>query len=89
MTEPGSLEAMASDPDVVLRDALALSVYRRARMAAELLASLDDGVRDDPDVVRAEWARELEHRAQRARSGEAPGEPWPDVRDRIRSDLAR
>jgi hypothetical protein len=80
---------MSIDPDAVLREALALPVDRRAEVAAELLASLDEPVQDDPDVIRREWAEELDRRARRALSGEDPGEPWTEVRDRIRSKLAR
>lgn len=85
----GTLFPMSIDPDAVLREALALPVDRRAEVAAELLASLDEPVQDDPDVIRREWAEELDRRARRALSGEDPGEPWTEVRDRIRSKLAR
>lgn len=80
---------MSTEPDPVLREALALPVDRRAEVAAELLASLDAPVHDDPHAIRREWAEELERRARRAMSGEDPGEPWPEVRDRIRSKLTR
>ncbi len=80
---------MSIDSDAVLREALSLSVQDRAAVAAELLASLDDPTVDDPDAVRIAWAEELERRAQRARSGEDPGESWPDLRDRLGSKLAR
>jgi putative addiction module component (TIGR02574 family) len=81
--------AMAIDPDSLLRDALTLPADRRAEFAADLLASLDRDEHDDPDAVRAAWAAELERRARRALSGEDPGRPWPEVRERIRSKLAR
>lgn len=79
---------MAIDPDSLLRDALSLPADRRAEFAADLLASLDREQHDDPNDVRAAWAAELERRAQRAVSGEDPGRPWPEVRDRIRAKLA-
>lgn len=85
----GTLLTMAIDRDVVLREALSLPTNERAAVAAELLASLDETVADNADDIRAEWAAELERRARRAISGEDPGEPWPDVRDRIRAKLAR
>lgn len=81
--------AMAIDPDSLLRDALTLPADRRAELAADLLASLDRDEHDDPDAVRAAWAAELERRARRALSGEDPGRPWPEVRERSRSKLAR
>ncbi|MDZ7676031.1 MAG: addiction module protein [Acidimicrobiales bacterium] len=80
---------MSIDADTVLHEALALPVDRRAEVAAQLLASLDEPEQDDPDTIRREWAEELERRARRAISGEDPGEPWPQVRDRIRSKLTR
>ncbi|GAC1531206.1 MAG: hypothetical protein NVS3B12_06830 [Acidimicrobiales bacterium] len=61
----------------------------RAELASELLASLEEPVADDPAAVRAAWAEELECRAGRALSGEDAGEPWPPVRDRVRTTLAR
>lgn len=61
----------------------------RLAVAAELLASLDDPASDDVEDVRAAWAKELEHRTRRARSGEDVGEPWEAVRDRSRNKLAR
>lgn len=83
------MTSMSIDSDTVLREALALPVDRRAEVAAQLLASLDEPVQDDPDDIRREWAEELERRARRAISGEDPGEQWPEVRDRIRNKLAR
>jgi hypothetical protein len=80
---------MAIDPDSLVRDALALPAERRAEFAADLLASLDRDEHDDPDAVRAAWAAELERRARRALSGEDPGRPWPEVRGRVSSKLAR
>lgn len=84
-----TLTGMSIDSDAVLREALALPVDRRAEVAAQLLASLDEPVQDDPDDIRRGWAEELERRARRAISGEDPGQPWPEVRDRIRNKLAR
>lgn len=60
-----------------------------AEFAADLLASLDRDEHDDPEAVRAAWGAELEGRARRALSGQDPGRLWPEVRDRIRSKLAR
>lgn len=69
----------------LLADALKLDVPERANLAAEILASLD-GPRDE-DAETA-WAVEIERRAARARSGEDPGRPWSEVRDRIKRSLA-
>ncbi len=43
---------------------------------------------DDPETVRTLWSQELDRRARRALSGEAPGEDWPNVRQRLADDLA-
>ena len=72
--------------DKVLEDALKLEVSERAELAAELLASLDG----QPDEgVEAAWAAEVERRLARARSGEDPGVPWPEVRERARRRLSQ
>lgn len=68
----------------LLADALKLEVAERAELASELLASLDAEADDDAEAA---WAGEIEERAARARSGEDPGEPWPEVRDRLKRDL--
>jgi putative addiction module component (TIGR02574 family) len=69
----------------LLKSALELERDERAELAAELLASLDGAPDED---VEAAWAAEIERRAARARSGEDPGRPWPEVRDRIKRSLA-
>jgi hypothetical protein len=58
-------------------------------MAAELLASLDAPAADDPATVRSLWAQELERRVRRRLSGEAVGEDWSVVRQRLADELAR
>ncbi|MDX2170417.1 MAG: addiction module protein [Deltaproteobacteria bacterium] len=68
----------------LLEDALKLEVAERAELASELLASLDAEADDDAEAA---WAAEIEARAARARSGEDPGEPWPEVRDRLERAL--
>ena len=73
----------------LLREAMALSVKERADLAAELLASLDDGAAEDPAEVEAAWAAEIERRARRVIAGETAGVPWDDVRRRAESDLRR
>lgn len=80
---------MSVESDAVLRGALALPLPERAEVAAELLASLDDRADEDPVAVTAAWRDELERRSRRALSGEDPGAPWPEVRDRVRTRLTR
>jgi len=80
------LDAVSKTGEKVLEQALRLELPERAELAAELLASLD-GERDDD--VEAAWAAEIERRAARARSGEDPGRPWAEVRDRVRDGLSK
>lgn len=61
-----------------------LDLTERAELAAELLASLDGA--PEPEAEAA-WAAEIERRAERARTGEDQGEPWSEVRNRIRDGL--
>jgi len=68
----------------LLKSALELELDQRAELAAELLASLDGAPDEDAEAA---WAVEIERRAVRARSGEDPGLPWPEVRDRIKRSL--
>ena len=68
----------------LLDDALKLEVSERAELASELIASLDAEADEDAEAA---WAVEIEERAARARSGEDPGKPWPEVRDRLERDL--
>jgi len=68
----------------LLKSALELELDQRAELAAELLASLDGAPDQDAEAA---WAVEIERRAARARSGEDPGRPWAEVRDRIKRGL--
>jgi putative addiction module component (TIGR02574 family) len=70
----------------LLDDAMALPAEDRARMAAALLASLDDEA--DEDAASA-WASEVEQRAGRVLSGQSHGAPWDEVRARLLDRLAR
>jgi hypothetical protein len=79
---------VTSQAAALLREALALPEGDRADVAAELLASLDTPYSDDPTAVRTLWAQELERRARRMLSGEAVGEEWSAVRQRLADELA-
>jgi putative addiction module component (TIGR02574 family) len=70
----------------LLEDALKLDASERAELASELLASLDGEADEDAEAA---WAVEIEERAARARSGEDPGKPWPEVREHLERDLKR
>jgi hypothetical protein len=67
---------MATSAEDVLKDALQLSEGERARVAAELLASLE------PDIETRDgeaWVAEVERRAQAAVGG-LPGLSWGETR---------
>lgn len=79
---------MTGQAEALLREALALPEEDRADVAAELLASLDAPAADDPTTVQTLWSQELERRAKRVLSGEAIGEDWSSVRQRLADELA-
>jgi len=71
--------------DDVLAEALRLSRRERARLAEELLASLEE----PDDQVAEAWASELERRSQQVASGEVQTIPWETVRQEIREELEK
>ena len=76
---------MTNTVEEVLKEALQLAEDERARVAAELLASLE------PDVETRHgdaWIAEVERRAQAAIAG-LPGLSWDDTRTRIEQRLPR
>ena len=77
---------MASTADRLLEKARKLAADERARIAAELLATLEP---DLPGERRseAEWVREIERRARAAIAG-SPGVSWAEARDQVRSRLS-
>jgi putative addiction module component (TIGR02574 family) len=75
-----------SNAKKLLSDAMELPSEDRARLAAALLASLDDGEDDDADRA---WAAEIERRADRVIADGSSGEPWPAVRARLLARLHR
>ncbi len=70
---------MASEKDI-LADALALPAEERARLAHELLISLDE--QEDPDAADA-WLAEIDRRVREVEDGTAQLEDWEVVRDRL------
>jgi len=76
----GIFEGMSDDARHVLDEALRLPLGERAKLAAELLASVDGEADDDAGEV---WAAEVERRAVRALAGESQGKDWPTVRAEI------
>ena len=77
--------AMARAGKKLLHEALELPIEERAELAAELIASLDGPADAD---VEAAWAAEIERRATKALSGESPGSPWEEVRERIKREIS-
>lgn len=69
---------MAPEAADLLNTALSLPARDRARIAHELLLSLDDGA----DAAEA-WIAELEQRASEVRSGSVMTEDWETVRARL------
>ena len=74
--------------DAIREEALALPEGERGRLAADLLASLEPPALSDEPATHQAWLEELGRRAQRAMSGEEPGELWSDVEARLRNELA-
>ncbi len=72
--------------DRVLDEALKLAADERARIVAELLASLEPGVPSDRRT-EAEWIDEIERRARAAIAGN-PGVPWATALDQIQGRLS-
>ena len=70
---------MPPSPDRVRAEALSLPSQERARLAHELIVSLDET--DDPDAAEA-WLVELERRARDAASGSVTLEDWEAGRAR-------
>ena len=74
---------MARGTRELLSEALELPLDERAKMAAELLESLEEA---DSDVEEA-WAREIERRVAAARAGELASTDWRVVLDRVERDV--
>ncbi len=74
---------MASTKDV-LNEALGLPPEERARIAHELIASLDE--KDEPGAEDA-WLAEVERRLQEVDAGSARLDDWDNVRERVAARL--
>jgi len=70
---------VSSTAEKVLSEALELSENERARVAAELLASLDPNLETRDGEA---WIAEVERRAQAAIGG-LPGLTWEETRARV------
>jgi putative addiction module component (TIGR02574 family) len=75
-----------SGADEILDGALKLPPGERARIARELLASLEDDEDIDADEL---WIQELADRARQVKAGTAELEDWETVRDEIAANLRK
>jgi putative addiction module component (TIGR02574 family) len=64
----------------VLDQALELPVKQRARLAQELLHSLDEAPPEDPEEVAEAWDEEIARRVDEVRSGAVETVPWVTVK---------
>ena len=69
--------------DELLAEALRLPRGERARVAEELLSSLEEPA----DDVATAWAAELERRSREVAEGRAQTLPWDTVRENILKEL--
>ena len=69
---------MSSAAKAILEATLKLDPQERARIAHELIVSLDEGPTEDG--VEAAWEQELERRAVEIDSGAVKLEPWSKLR---------
>ena len=74
---------MARGTRELLSEALELPLDERAKIAAELLDSLEEA---EADVEEA-WAREIERRVAAARAGELSSTDWRTVLDRVEREV--
>ena len=79
----GTLESMLQ-PEQILEAALALEPAERARLAKEIIESLDAPVKVEPEL-----ASDIERRIREIDSGEVKAIPWAEVKTRIASRRAR
>jgi putative addiction module component (TIGR02574 family) len=71
--------------EIVRDQALRLSAEERAMLARDLLESLETS--ESPAVVEAEWAQEIEARAEAYEKGEMTADDWQISLERARQRL--
>ena len=69
-----------ADAARILEEALSLAADQRARIAHELIASLDESPPDDPEAVAKAWDDEIARRVDDVRSGRVKTVPWSAVK---------
>ncbi len=75
---------MSELADKLLTEAMKLTVQERARVAAELIASVDGEPDADAEIA---WAKEIDRRVQRVETEGPKGEDWQTVHDRLAARL--
>jgi hypothetical protein len=73
----------------VLNLAMHLPLKQRARVAHELLTSLDQDPAEDAAAVERSWTDEIGKRLAAIDAGTAKSVPWSTVERSLRTDLAR
>jgi len=81
-----TFQVMSSDVKAILEATLKLNPQERARIAHELIVSLDEGSTEAG--VEAAWEQELERRAGEIDSGAVKLEPWAKLRQEL-DDIVR
>ncbi len=67
----------------IITEALSLSSTERARIAEELISSLEDDI--DEDVEKA-WQAEINRRIDEVESGSVKCIPWEEVLQKLRAN---
>ena len=84
--DPGSAKdksLLLRSPHLVLEGAMLAARELRAKLAAEVLESLEDA----DEGVEAAWASEIEARVAAARAGDLEGTDWRSVLDRLEREV--
>ena len=71
---------MMTNADTILSNALQLPVDQRARLAAELIESLEDESENDAESA---WDAEIARRLDELDSGDVQPVPWSEARQII------
>jgi putative addiction module component (TIGR02574 family) len=79
------IECRMADAARILEEALTLSANERARLAHELIHSLEP---DDPDASVA-WSSEIRRRIDEIEAGTAKLEDWDSVKARLEAASRR
>ena len=73
---------MAKTADDLREEVLALPAQERARIASDLLASLDSEAADEEEIDQL-WSAETQRRAAMLESGDAGTLTWEDIQQRF------